>query len=60
MSPTGSGTLFLMRSLCFVLHLIHCLGDTAGKGCRSGSDLHLKCFSVKCKMPLPENVAGIQ
>ena len=60
MSPTGSGTLFLMRSLRFVLHLIHRLGDTAGKGCRSGSDLHLKCFSVKCKMPLPENVAGIQ
>ena len=47
-SPTGSGTLFLMRSLCFVLRLIHRLGDTAGKGCRSGSDLHLKCFSVKC------------
>ena len=60
MSPTGSGTLFLMRNLRFVLHLIHRLGDTAGKGCRSGSDLHLKCFSVKCKMPLPENVAGIQ
>ena len=60
MSPTGSGTLFLMRSLRFLLRLIHRLGDTAGKGCCSGSDLHLKCFSVKCKMPPPENVAGIQ
>ena len=37
----------VMRSLRFVLRLIHRLGDTTGKGCRSGSDLHLKCFSVK-------------
>ena len=28
---------------------VHRLGDTTGKGCRSGSDLHLNCFSVKCR-----------
>ena len=49
MPPTGSGGLFLMRSLRFLLLLIHRLGDTTGKGCRSGSDLHLNCFSVKCR-----------
>ena len=47
MSPTSSGTLFLMRSLRFVLSLIHRLGDTAKKGCHLESALHLKCFSVK-------------
>ena len=60
MSPTGSGTLLLMRSLRFALRLIHHLGDTAGKGCRSGSDLHLKCFSVLKMHELIEGLRGVE
>ena len=47
MFPVASGMLFRMESVRFVLSLIRRLEDTTGKGCRSGSDLHLKCFRVK-------------
>ena len=47
MFPMASGMLFRMKSVRSVLSLIRHLEDTVKKGCRSGSDLHLKCFGVK-------------
>ena len=47
MFPMASGMLFRMESVRSVLSLIRRLKDTTRKGCRSGSDLHLKRFRVK-------------
>ena len=47
MFPMASGMLSRMKSVRSVLSLIRHLEDTVKKGCRSGSDLHLKCFGVK-------------